>query len=343
MLALAAARLGLKCQVFSPDPDSPAFDVVQNATCAEYADVEALELFAADVDVITYEFENVPAATAMVLAARRPVLPSHRILETVQDRLIEKDFVTDLGIGTAAYADVRSVQTLREAVKIIGLPAVIKTRRFGYDGKGQAIIRQGDDPSRVWAELGTKSAILEAFVPFEREISVIAARSADGEVECFDVTENEHRDHILKISRAPAAIPDALAEEARTIAGKIASALDYVGVLAVEMFVLPDRGSGPKVLVNEIAPRVHNSGHWTLDGASVSQFEQHIRAIAGWPLGNPVRHGPVTMTNLIGNEVNDYEQWLTVPGATVHLYGKGSARPGRKMGHVTQIAPGTRK
>jgi 5-(carboxyamino)imidazole ribonucleotide synthase len=338
MLAMAAARLGLRCQVFSPDPDSPAFDVVLNATCAEYADVEALELFANDVDVITYEFENVPSAAAMILAARRPVLPDRKILETTQDRLAEKDFVKRLGIGTADYADVSTAAGLRAAISRIGLPAVLKTRRFGYDGKGQALIREGDNPDRIWADLGTKSAILEAFIPFEREISVIAARSADGEVECFDVTENEHRDHILKISRAPAAIPDALAREARDVAGKIAAALDYVGVLAVEMFVLPAEG-GPKILVNEIAPRVHNSGHWTLDGATVSQFEQHIRAIAGWPLGKPLRHGEVTMTNLIGDEINSYEQWLTVPGATVHLYGKGAARPGRKMGHVTQVAP----
>ena len=341
MLAMAAARLGLRCQIFSPDPESPAFDVVLNATCAEYADVEALELFANDVDVITYEFENVPASAAMVLSSRRPVLPDRRILETTQDRLAEKDFVTKLGISTADYADVSNVTALREASARIGLPAVIKTRRFGYDGKGQAIIREGDDLARVWTELGTKSAILESFVPFEREISVIAARSADGTVECFDVTENEHRDHILKISRAPAAITEALAVEARAIAGKIATALDYVGVLAVEMFVLAN-GSGSKVLVNEIAPRVHNSGHWTLDGASISQFEQHIRAIAGWPLGKPVRHGAVTMTNLIGDEVNDYKQWLAVPGATVHLYGKGAPRPGRKMGHVTEVAPVTR-
>jgi 5-(carboxyamino)imidazole ribonucleotide synthase len=336
MLAMAAARLGLRCQVFSPDPDSPAFDVVLNATCAEYADVEALELFANDVDVITYEFENVPAASAMILAARRPVLPDQKILETTQDRLAEKDFVKRLGIGTADYADVSSATTLRAAIARIGLPAVIKTRRFGYDGKGQAIIRDGDDPDKVWEDLGTKSAILEAFIPFERELSVIAARSADGHVECFDVTENEHRDHILKISRAPAAISAALAAEARGIAERIANALNYVGVLAVELFVVQGDG-GAKILVNEIAPRVHNSGHWTLDGATISQFEQHIRAIAGWPLGKPVRHGPVTMTNLIGDDINSYEQWLTVPGATVHLYGKGPPRPGRKMGHVTQV------
>jgi 5-(carboxyamino)imidazole ribonucleotide synthase len=309
---------------------------VLNATCAEYADVEALELFANDVDVITYEFENVPAAAAMVLAARRPVLPDRKILETTQDRLAEKDFVKRLGIGTAKYADVSSATALRAAIRRIGLPAVIKTRRFGYDGKGQAIIRDDDDVDEVWEELGTKSAILEAFVPFECEVSIIAARSADGHVECFDVTENEHRDHILKTSRAPAAISDALAAQARSIAETIAGALDFVGVLAVEMFVL-ETASGPTLLVNEIAPRVHNSGHWTLDGASISQFEQHIRAIAGWPLGKPVRHGPVTMTNLIGDDINDYEQWLTVPGATVHLYGKGPPRPGRKMGHVTQV------
>jgi 5-(carboxyamino)imidazole ribonucleotide synthase len=342
MLALAAARLGLKCQVFSPDPDSPAFDVVLNATCAEYADVEALELFANDVDVITYEFENVPAATVMVLAAKRPVLPAQKILETTQDRLIEKDFVKKLRIGTADYADVISLAGLRTAIARIGLPAVIKTRRFGYDGKGQAIIREGDDIDRIWEDLGTKSAILEAFVPFEREISVIAARSSDGHVECYDVTENEHRDHILKISRAPADIPESLAAEARSIAERIANALDYVGVLAVEMFVVQESG-GPKVLVNEIAPRVHNSGHWTLDGASISQFEQHIRAIAGWPLGKPVRHGLVIMTNLIGDDILDYKRWLTIPGATVHLYGKGPPRPGRKMGHVTEVAPAVKK
>ena len=239
MLALAAARLGLKSHVFSPDPDSPAFDVVQHCTCAEYADIEALELFASDVDVITYEFENVPTAAAMALQARRPVLPDTKILETTQDRLIEKNFVNGLGIGTAGYADVTSAESLRQAIAKIGLPAVLKTRRFGYDGKGQIVVREGADPDQVWADLETRSAILEAFVPFEREISVIAARSANGEVVCYDVTENEHRDHILKFSYAPARIPDALAAQARAIAEKIANALDYVGVLAVEMFVLP--------------------------------------------------------------------------------------------------------
>ena len=338
MLALAAARLGLKAHVFSPDADSPAFDVVREATCADYGDTAALERFAARVDVVTYEFENVPASTATLLAARRPVLPDPAVLETTQDRLAEKNFVTRLGISTAPYEDVSSVQTLAAALDRLGRPAVLKTRRFGYDGKGQAIIREGQDLAEVWHALGDPSAILEAFIPFEREVSVIAARGADGDVACYDVTENEHRDHILKYSRVPAAIPPALADEARRIATRIAEALDYVGVLAVEMFALKG-ATGQSLLVNEIAPRVHNSGHWTLDGASVSQFEQHIRAIAGWPLAAVIRHGDVTMTNLIGDDVFGYANWLTVPGATVHLYGKSEARPGRKMGHVTEVRP----
>jgi 5-(carboxyamino)imidazole ribonucleotide synthase len=272
----------------------------------------------------------------MILAARRPVKPDPKVLEITQDRFVEKTFVTKLGIATAKFEDVSSANALREAVSRIGLPAVLKTRRFGYDGKGQVTLRAGDDLDKTWADLETKSAIVEAFVPFEREISVIAARSDQGEVVCYDVTENEHQNHILKTSRAPAAISDTLAAEARAMTESIAHALNYVGVLAVEMFVVPGT-DGMKLLVNEIAPRVHNSGHWTLDGASVSQFEQHIRAIAGWPLGRPVRHGAVVMTNLIGDEIHDHGKWLARPGATVHLYGKGASRPGRKMGHVTEV------
>lgn len=338
MLALAAARLGFKCHVFSPDPDSPAFDVVQRATCAEYADVEALELFASDVDVVTYEFENVPAATALILNARRPVLPDPRVLEVTQDRLAEKDFVSKLGIKTAGYADVPSAGVLRDALVRLKAPAILKTRRFGYDGKGQIKITKAGDIDAVWDDLGARSAILEAFVPFEREISVIAARNAAGEVVCFDVTENEHRDHILKVSRAPADVPTELAARAREIATKIVDAFDYVGVMGVEMFVVGS-GADAKILVNEMAPRVHNSGHWTLDGCSVSQFEQHIRAIAGWPLAPAHRLGKATMTNLIGDEIDSYRDWLAVPGATVHIYGKAQARPGRKMGHVTVVEP----
>ena len=249
---------------------------------------------------------------------------------------MEKTFVGSLGIPTAPFAAVDGPAELTAAIERIGRPAVLKTRRYGYDGKGQATIKNGTDVQTVWREVGGQPCILEAFVPFEREVSVVAARGHDGAVECFDVTENEHRDHILKYSRVPAAIPDALAAQARAMAGTIATALDYIGVLAVEMFVVSG-ANGPTLLVNEIAPRVHNSGHWTLDGASISQFEQHIRAVAGWPLGKPIRHGTVTMTNLIGDDILDYERWLTVPGVTVHLYGKGAPRPGRKMGHVTEV------
>ena len=333
MLALAAAQLGFKCHIFAPDPDSPAFDVMRRATSATYTDTAALERFASTVDVVTYEFENVPAEAAMFLAARVPVLPDPSVLATSQDRLAEKNFVAALGIGTAPYEAVASPAELNAALERIGPPAVLKTRRFGYDGKGQATIKDGTSPEAAWRELGGQPCILEAFVPFEREVSIIAARAADGTVECFDVTENEHRDHILKVSRVPATLTSATAVEARRIAETIAQTFAYVGVLAVELFVLGDGG----LLVNEIAPRVHNSGHWTLDGASVSQFEQHIRAVAGWPLAKPIRRGRVEMINLIGNEIEDYRACLTIPGAAVHLYGKVEVRPGRKMGHVTRV------
>lgn len=336
MLALAAARLGFKCHVFSPHPDSPAFEVVQRVTRADYNDNDALSRFASDVDVVTYEFENVPAETAAFLAVRVPVLPDPKILATTQDRLAEKNFVTALGIRTAPFADVATAAALPAVIERIGRPAVLKTRRFGYDGKGQTTIKDGTDPDATWREVGGRPCILEAFVPFAREVSVIAARGHDGKVVSFDVTENEHRDHILRFSRVPAKIDAEGAKEARRVAETIAQKFGYVGVLAVELFVLRDGG----LLVNEIAPRVHNSGHWTIDGASVSQFEQHIRAVAGWPLGEPVRHGRVEMTNLIGAEVEGYRKWLTVPGAAVHLYGKAAVRPGRKMGHVTQVFPG---
>jgi 5-(carboxyamino)imidazole ribonucleotide synthase len=333
MLALAAARLGFKCHIFAPDADSPAFDVVRRVTCADYADTEALDRFAAEVDIVTYEFENVPAEAAMFLAARVPVLPDPSVLATTQDRLAEKNFVAALGIGTAPHAAIAAPAELTAALDRIGRPAVLKTRRFGYDGKGQATINGGTSPEAAWREVGGQPCILEAFVPFAREVSIIAARGTNGTVECFDVTENEHRDHILKISRVPAALSAAAAQEARRIAETIAQKFAYVGVLAVEIFVLRDGG----LLVNEIAPRVHNSGHWTLDGASVSQFEQHIRAVAGWPLAKPVRRGRVEMINLIGSEIEDYRAWLTIPGAAVHLYGKTAVRPGRKMGHVTRV------
>jgi 5-(carboxyamino)imidazole ribonucleotide synthase len=337
MLALAAARLGFKCHVLCPERGSPAFDVVRRVTEADYADKAALDRFADDVDVITYEFENVPAETATFLAARKPVLPDPKVLAITQDRLVEKDFIVSLGIATAPYAGVAAEGELAKALGAVGRPAVLKTRRFGYDGKGQATLRAGDEPA-AWRAVGGQPSIVEAFVAFEREISVVAARGHDGRIECFDVTENEHRDHILKVSRVPADVPPAVAAQARHIAERIAGAFGYVGVLAVEMFVVRD-GIGHAVLVNEVAPRVHNSGHWTIDGCSVSQFEQHIRAIVGWPLAAPQRHGRAEMINLIGDEIADYRQWLEMPGACLHLYGKQAVRAGRKMGHVTRVFP----
>jgi 5-(carboxyamino)imidazole ribonucleotide synthase len=340
MLALAAAELGLNCHIFAPESDSCAFDVVSAKTCAPYEDEAALARFVETVSVVTYEFENVPAATANFLARHKPVLPGPTILAVVQDRLPEKEFVANLGIATAAFAKVDSLEELRSAAQKIGLPAILKTRRMGYDGKGQAAIRDMSEIDAAWLEIGKAPAILEQFVPFEREISVVAARSAEGEVVAYEAAENLHRDHILHRSRVPAQIPGALAGQAGVIASKIANALNYVGVLAVELFVVDEDGKR-RLLVNEIAPRVHNSGHWTLDGATASQFEQHIRAVAGWPLAKPRRLGRAEMVNLIGSEVSEWPKYLAEPGARVHFYGKGEARPGRKMGHVTRILPET--
>ncbi len=337
MLALAAGKLGLRAHAYTPDSESSALDVVGRATVADYADEVALERFARDVDVVTYEFENVPAETAAFLASRRPVLPDPVVLATTQDRLVEKNFIAGLGIATAAFRAVDGPEDIARAISCLGCPAVLKTRRFGYDGKGQATIRSQDDINEAWAVIGSAPAIVETHVAFEQEISVVAARSRDGRVECFDVTENEHRDRILKVSRVPARIPAALTAQARRVAEAIAQAFDYVGVLAIEMFVVRE-GERHAILVNEIAPRVHNSGHWTLDAASVSQFEQHIRAVAGWPLAKPVRYGRVEMINLIGAEIEDAMGWLATPDASLHLYGKSGVRAGRKMGHVTRVS-----
>ena len=336
MLALAAAKLGLRSHVLSPDPQSPAFDVARRVTQADYTDWDALDRFSAEVDVVTYEFENVPAETATFLASRRPVLPDPAILATTQDRLFEKEFLARHGVASAPFAPIARREDLAPALRGLGGPAVLKTRRFGYDGKGQATLRTEGDIDGAWRAIGEQPAILEAFVPFEREVSVVAARGREGAVACFDLTENHHRDHILKLSRVPAAVSADISAEALAIAGRIAEAFGYVCVLAVEMFVLRE-GAERRVVVNEIAPRVHNSGHWTLDGATVSQFEQHIRAIAGWPLGRPLRYGPVEMVNLIGDDIAEVPRWLATPGASVHLYGKAAVREGRKMGHVTRL------
>jgi 5-(carboxyamino)imidazole ribonucleotide synthase len=337
MLALAAARLGLAAHVYCPDPESPAFDVCARTTIAPYEDEMALVAFAAKVDVVTYEFENVPARTVSILAEHAVVRPGPAALATCQDRLVEKEFLEAHGIATAPYARVDDAGGLARAVARLGRRSILKTRRFGYDGKGQIMLREGSDLAVTFRSLGGIPAILEAVVPFEREVSVVAARGADGAFAAYDLCDNIHENHILKVTRAPAQIDAAAAAEAVRMAHVIADALDYVGVLAVEMFVVADDGAA-SLLVNEIAPRVHNSGHWTSDAALTSQFEQHIRAIAGWPLGATRRHGAsVEMLNLIGDEIDAYREILREPGACLHIYGKREARPGRKMGHVTRI------
>ena len=339
MLALAAARFGLRCHVFSPEKESCAFDIAYAKTCASYEDEAALTRFADSCDLITFEFENVPAETADFLVTnKKAVLPDPAILATTQDRLAEKHFLTDFEIKTAPYAEISSDVDLPVAIVQVQAPAVMKTRRLGYDGKGQAVVSQGDDPAAAWKAIGEVPAILEGFVDFDLEISVVAARGRDGSFAAFEPTENIHRDHILHKSIVPANITPAVAKEAVSIARKIADELKYVGVLAVEMFVVPKDGKY-ELLVNEIAPRVHNSGHWTIDGANVSQFEQHVRAVAGWPLGRPRRIGQVEMTNLIGDEIESWKKFAALPNTAVHVYGKGEARPGRKMGHVTRVTP----
>lgn len=337
MLALAGARLGLKTHVFSPVADDPAFDVCAARTKADFLDETALEAFAEAVDVVTYEFENVPARTAEVLEAHRPVRPNPKVLALTQDRLVEKDFVQGLGIPTARFADVADADGLARAVAQLGRPSILKTRRFGYDGKGQTRIRDGADLAEAFRSLGGAPCILEALVPFAKEVSVVAARGIDGEFRAYDVCENVHENHILATTTAPAAIEPETAHTAIGIARRIAEAADYVGVIAVEMFVVEGAG-GETLLVNEIAPRVHNSGHWTLDGAVTSQFEQHMRAVAGMPLGSTRRHGrQVVMRNLIGGDADNWPEILAQDGACLHLYGKKETRAGRKMGHVTRI------
>ena len=286
---------------------------------------------------MTYEFENVPAETARILSEHGIVRPGPIALATAQDRIVEKNFMKAQGILTAPYADITDETSLKDAVESIGCPSVLKTRRFGYDGKGQAKIASPEEALAAYDEIGRQPAILEGFVKFEREISVIVARGIDGQTAAYDPVENIHKNHILDRTLAPAELPKAVADEACAIAARIAGELDYVGVMGVEMFLLPEAGSKRRLLVNEIAPRVHNSGHWTMDACAVSQFEQHMRAVCGWPLGHPRRHSDAVMTNLIGDEVNEWERLATEPDTSVHLYGKAEARPGRKMGHATRL------
>jgi 5-(carboxyamino)imidazole ribonucleotide synthase len=336
MLALAAARLGLRSHVFC-DTSGPAFDVATGATKAAFDDAGALAAFARAVDVVTYEFENVPLQAARALARSVPVRPSPRALEVAQDRLVEKEFIARLSIPVAPFVAVGAPDGLRAAARQLGgNAAILKTRRLGYDGKGQASVDAGSDFAAAWAAVGAAPSVLERRVAFHGELSALVVRGLDGKTACYDCPSNFHEDGILRRSVVPSGLPEADLAEAREIAGRIAHALDYVGVLAVEMFHM-GQDAPTRLLVNEIAPRVHNSGHWTIDACAVSQFENHMRAVAGWPLGSTARHSDAEMVNLIGREADAWRELAAEPGACLHLYGKHQARPGRKMGHVTRL------
>ena len=343
MLAVAASQLGLKCHVLAPEDACPAVQVSSGRTIAPYTDETALKEFADAVDVVTYEFENVPAETVEILESLGArVAPGGRALAVSQDRLVEKEFVNSLGAATAPFYPVDDMASLEEGLKKIGRPAILKTRRLGYDGKGQTVI--GDDArdlgltwdeanKKAWDEIGARPSILEGFIDFACEISVIGARAVGGDIELYEPPENRHRGGILRTSIIPAPVTGETADAARDITAKMLTELDYVGVMGVEFFVL-ENGS---VMVNEFAPRVHNSGHWTMDACAVSQFEQHIRAVCGWPLGDPIRHSNAVMENLIGDDAAGWRDCAKTRQLCVHLYGKTDIRPGRKMGHVTQL------
>lgn len=336
MSAMAAARLGYACHVFAPEADSPGMQVAAHRTVAAYEDSAALARFAGAVSVVTFEFENVPAAALEVLSGLVPCRPGLAALATCQDRVAEKAFLGRIGVPVAPWRAVETEAELHAAVAAIGLPAVLKTTRLGYDGRGQAVLREPSDLAPAFARLAPKPLILEAFVPFAAEISAIAARAEDGSLAVFDAVENRHARHILDLSFAPARVDPAVGEAARAHVAAVAEGLDLVGLVALEMFLLPDG----TLLGNEIAPRPHNSGHWTMDACSASQFEQHIRAVAGLPLASPDRHHDAVMKNLIGPEgLAAWPRLLRLPGVVPHLYGKAAARDGRKMGHVNRLLP----
>jgi 5-(carboxyamino)imidazole ribonucleotide synthase len=334
MSALAAARLGYRCHILTREPDSPAAQVAAGVTISDYTDPVSLRAFASAADVISFEFENISTDGLELLASLRPVRPAPAVLRISQDRVAEKRFLNQAGAATTAWAGVASFAELEQAAARIGLPAMLKTTRYGYDGKGQARLRGPADLAPAFASLEPKPLILEAFVDFAAEISVVVARGADGAVSAFDTVENRHHEGVLDVTLAPARVPPSVAEQAQAIACRVAASLDLVGLLSVEMFVDADG----RVLVNEIAPRPHNSGHWTVDACPASQFELHIRAIAGLPLPRAVRHSDAVMKNLVGpEELALWPEILGTPGLIPHLYGKAEARPRRKLGHVTRL------
>ncbi|WP_281300688.1 MULTISPECIES: 5-(carboxyamino)imidazole ribonucleotide synthase [unclassified Iodidimonas] len=336
MLSLAAARLGYRTAIFSPEPESPAFRACDRFWQASYQDRTALAEFADAVDLISFEFENVPAPSLDFLSALQPIQPGIKALATSQDRMLEKDFLSLLDIPVAPYHDVATAAALADAAQVLGYPVIAKTRRLGYDGKGQVRLYGPDEIETGWTALGSDLVIVEKLIPFDREISIILARARDGSMRHYPPIENRHASGILRSSHLPAQLDESCFEQAISYAHAIATALDYVGILTVEMFVIDDQH---EVIVNEIAPRVHNSGHWTIDGAVTSQFEQHIRAICGLPLGASDALGRVRMENLIGDDISHWQNILSDPYAHLHHYGKAAAKPGRKMGHVTWVEP----
>jgi 5-(carboxyamino)imidazole ribonucleotide synthase len=336
MSALAAAKLGYRCHVYAPEAESPGMQVAAARTIAAYEDTAALAAFAAAVDVVTFEFENVPAATLDALEPLVPCRPGVQALRVGQDRILEKRFCEAAGLPVAPWREVTTREELDAAVAALGLPAVLKTTRLGYDGRGQAVLRSAADLDPAWERLAPRPLVLEAFIPFEREISAIAARGADGSVVTFEATENRHLHHILDLSIAPAPIPGSVALAARAHVARLAESLDLVGLLALELFLLPDG----RLLANEMAPRPHNSGHWTMDACLCGQFEMHVRAVAGLPLPDPGRHHDAVMKNLVGPD--SYRRWADLAGqegVALHLYGKSEARPGRKLGHANRLLP----
>jgi 5-(carboxyamino)imidazole ribonucleotide synthase len=335
MTALAAARLGYRCHVFASEPDSPAAQVSGAATVADFADRAALARFAAVVDIATFEFENIPIDAVRRVAALTPVLPRPEILEVAQDRLREKDFLRSLGVATARYRPISDAEALRRGLAEFGGRAVLKSARLGYDGKGQVMLGPETPLDGAWRHVGGEIAILEGYVEFACEISMILARGGDGAMATYPPVENRHLNHVLHTTLAPARLAPATAIEATAIARDIAERLDLVGILAVEMFVT-ETG---EILVNELAPRPHNSGHWTIDACVTSQFEQLVRALCGLPLGSVAHHSDAVMRNLLGEDVKKWPEALADPLAKLHLYGKRAARPGRKMGHVTRLVP----
>lgn len=333
MLALEAASMGYKTHIYTPERNAPASHVSSLTTIGAYQDTNALRDFGSRVSVVTFEFENVPNDTLQMLAAMVPVRPKPDVLHITRHRAREKQFITSLGIHTAPFAHVQSEEDLAQAIATIGAPAILKTCELGYDGKGQVKITDAADAMDAWRTLGKSECVLEGFVDFDYEASIIIARGMNGDMQSFPVVKNIHKNHVLHQTIAPAPHAENIQAPAKAIAETLAQALDIIGLLAVELFITK-KGS---ILVNELAPRPHNSGHWTIEGCATNQFEQHIRAICGWKLAEPTMRHKAEMINLLGDDWQKWAEYAETPNAHIHLYGKSTARPGRKMGHITLI------